>query len=268
MKKITYKELLAASDSFRKTVEQYIESKQYYEDKKILCNKILDAINEKSKADKQLRIEAYKYFICQSDYKTIKLREICKAAGYDFWADKNSDLSISNAINTIDTAHVYHEINLYKETFTLQKLSKYEVKDGDVALKTGYAGITVQNFLENYLKEKGYNLTMTQLYRVNFKDNETCTTWRNADINPVTVDILAIELNYRYVSIIADLGDGAMPIALDMREGGNVVVTPVYNNYDWIKEATYYQLQAICDVVAERFEDSKNELLSLKPKVK
>lgn len=268
MKKITYKKLLTASDSFRKTVEQYIQNRDYTIEYKDLIFQIIDAINLKSKADKELRAEAYKYFICQSDYKTIKLREICKVAGFDFWAVKNTDLSVANAINVIDTAHIYHAINLYKETFTLQKLTTYKVKDGNVILTQNYRGITAENFVNSYLKEKGYRLTMTQLYRVNFKDNETCTTWEDADIDPVIVDILAIELNYRYVSIIADLGDGAMPIALDMREGRNAVVTPVYSNYEWIKQANYYQLQAICDVVAERFEDSKNEVLALKPKDK
>jgi len=266
--KISYEQFLTESNDFKQSLVVYAESKSFTEDYRETIYQIIEAINEKSKTDKKYRNEAYKYFTCVNGYKTIKLRNICKEVGFDYWAYRNTELSYVNAINTIDTASIHHEINRYKRTFTLQKLTAYQIKDGDVYLRKNYRGITAENFVNTYYKEKGYNLTMTQLYRVNFKDTEMCTTWVHADINPIMVDILAIELNYRYVAIIADLSDAAMPISLDFREERSMVVTPVYNNYDWIKKADYYQLQAICDTVAELFEDSKNELLALKPKDK
>lgn len=268
MKNLSYKQYLTESEIFRQAVTDYIETRDYAVEHNELCHKILDAIDQKSKTDADFRNEAYKYFICHENYKTIKLREICKEVGYDFWADKNSDmLRTSNAINVIDTAHVYFGVAKVKQSFTLQKLTEYKVVDNQIVFSGGYPAINPRHFVEEKLQKEGYNLTMTQLYRVNFKDSEICTTWEGADLEPRTIDILALELNFQYVTIIADLGDATMQIALDLCDN-NLVITPVYLNFDWIKEASYAQLEAICEAVAAKFEDSKNEFKEARNRLK
>lgn len=268
MKNLTYKQYLTESEKFRQAIVNYIQSKDYEVEHKELSYQILEAIDQNSKSDKELRAKAYKYFICQADYKTIKLREICKMAGYDYWNTRNMNkLDISNAIDTIDTAHVYFGGEKAMQSFTLQKLTRYVVQDNNIVFEGGYTVINPRHFVEEKLQKEGYNLTMTQLYRVNFKDGEICTTWEGADLEPRIVDILALEINFQYVTIIADLGTDTMSIALDLRHD-NIVLTPVYLNYNWIKKATTEQLEAICEAVAAKFEDSKNEFREARNQLK
>lgn len=259
MKNLSYKQYLTESEKFRQALTLYIQSKDYTVEHKEISYQILDAIDKKSKNDVNCRNEAYRYYTCHPNYKTIKLREICNKAGYDYWNTRNQNkLDVSNAIDTIDTAHVYFGVEKVKQSFTLQKLTEYKDIDNQIVFSGGYPSINPGHFVEEKLQKEGYNLTMTQLYRINFKDSETCTTWEGADLEPRIVDILALELNFQYVTIIADLGDATMQIALDLREN-NLVIAPVYLNFDWIKEVSYAQLEAICEAVAAKFEDSKNE---------
>ncbi len=101
-------------------------------------------------------------------------------------------------------------------------------------------------------------LQITGLYRVWFDDPETCTTWKDADIDPVRPDILAVELNFRYIALFADLGCNYLPILLDFRDK-DIRLSEAYGRFEWIKKASAEDLKEICDEVASRFEESKSE---------
>lgn len=60
---------------------------------------IIEKFNAKAVKDDAFRAEAFRYFSGTPGYSTIKLRDLCREVGYDYWAN----LSTSNAINILDT---------------------------------------------------------------------------------------------------------------------------------------------------------------------
>lgn len=93
----------------------------------------------------------------------------------------------------------------------------------------------------------GGKLQLTQLYRVWFDDPQIFNTWEDADIHPVSPDILAIEFNFKYVAVVADFGDMIMSVMLDFRDK-DPRLSQSYLQYKWIKKATEEELKEICDV--------------------
>lgn len=136
----------------------------------------------------------------------------------------------------------------------LQKLSQYKIdSDGNISLSGAMSPMLgAQEFVRQQYEGK---LQLTQLYRVWFDDPEICTTWEDADIHPVSPDILAMELNFKYVAVVADFGTMIMPVMLDFRDK-DPRMSNSYLQYEWIKKATEEELKEICDAVAIQFDAS------------
>jgi hypothetical protein len=139
----------------------------------------------------------------------------------------------------------------------LHKLSQYK--------RTAGGGLALEGVISPFLAAQelvGHlfngQLEMTQLYRVRFDDPEMCTTWQHADIEPVHPDILAVELNFRYIALFADLGARYLPILLDFRDG-DPKISELYEAFEWIKKASPEELKKVCDEVAARFGESRDE---------
>jgi hypothetical protein len=143
----------------------------------------------------------------------------------------------------------------------LHKLSQYK-RDADGGLTLSGAMspfLAAQDFVKQVFDKK---FRMTQLYRVCFDDPEMCTTWKDADVNPVHPDILAVELNFRYIALFADFGVRLIPILLDFRDG-DPKVSGQYESFEWIKKASLEELNEVCNEVAAKFEESRNECRAL-----
>jgi hypothetical protein len=143
----------------------------------------------------------------------------------------------------------------------LQKLSQYKISSGGSLTLEGAMSplLAAQEFVKHMFDGQ---LEMTQLYRVRFDDPEVCTTWEDADIEPVHPDILAVELNFRYIALFADFGARYLPILLDFRDG-DPKVSELYEAFEWIKKASPEELKGVCDEVAARFGESRNEYRTL-----
>ena len=145
----------------------------------------------------------------------------------------------------------------------LKKISQYKIdSNGNLSFSGAMSPMLgAQEFVKNMFDKN--NLHITQLYRVFWEDPKICTTWDGADIYPVMADVLAIELNFKYVAVIADLGDKIIPVILDFRDG-DPQISKSYLQFKWIKKANEEELQEICNAVATQFNTSKEEFLTIK----
>lgn len=151
------------------------------------------------------------------------------------------------------------------EEFKLTKLSHFECIDGALVMVGGMSPILAANEVVVQLgKGLGCEFTMTQLYRINFKDKEICTTWQHTDISPVSADILVIELNHEWICVFASFGAKYLHITVDFMDGSSVEPTPEYLIFDWIKSASNDTLRAICKMAGDRIIESKEEFIKLK----
>lgn len=101
---LSFTEFMRVSKNFRnKLIKFCIErGKETNETRKHLY--LLDLIETNSEKDLFLRGEFYKWLVGKDGYKTIKLREICKHVGFDYWGS----LENTNIIDEFDTLHSIH----------------------------------------------------------------------------------------------------------------------------------------------------------------
>lgn len=148
--------------------------------------------------------------------------------------------------------------------FDLILLTKYNIVNGILTLEGAIHPMLMAQEVVRSFSDK---LQITRLYRVWFENLKLLTALPSEGIIPVIPEILAIEISFQFVMIFADFGKGYLNIALDLREG-QLTLSKGYETYAWIEKATREDLQAVCDAVAERFEESKTELMEWTEKLK
>lgn len=92
--------------------------------------------------------------------------------------------------------------------------------------------------------EKG-DMVITGLFRIQGDGETTFTTWENADIEPVQVDVICCILNFRHMAIFGEIGSRYMPIALIL--DGEAQFSELYTTYKWESAPT---IQEIADVLS------------------
>lgn len=96
---------------FRATVQEYVRRRSRDKEINDLAIKILDDILETSKTNEDVKDKSFRYFAGDESVSTVQLRDMCFAAGYDYWAEpRNTEeqLNLVNAINKLDTCIIYH----------------------------------------------------------------------------------------------------------------------------------------------------------------
>ena len=74
-------------------------------------------------------------------------------------------------------------------------------------------------------------MVITGLFRIQGDGETTFTTWENADIEPVQVDVICCILNFRHMAIFGEIGSRYMPIALIL--DGEAQFSELYTTYKW-----------------------------------
>lgn len=92
--------------------------------------------------------------------------------------------------------------------------------------------------------EKG-DMVITGLFRIQGDGETTFTTWENADIEPVQVDVICCILNFRHMAVFGEIGSRYMPIALIL--DGEAQFSELYTTYKWESAPT---IQEIADVLS------------------
>jgi len=96
------------ADFFEGAIDQYGATYgQRKEAIEVAQNLFMDMVKH-AEANPEYKKELHKYISFDDQYKTLKLRELSKAAGHDYGAALNSNnLEIVNAVDLIDSAHLH-----------------------------------------------------------------------------------------------------------------------------------------------------------------
>ena len=92
--------------------------------------------------------------------------------------------------------------------------------------------------------EKG-EMVITGLFRIRSEGEPTFTTWENADMEPVQIDVICCILNFRHMAVFGEIGSRYMPIALIL--DGEAQFSELYTTYKWESAPT---IQEVADVLS------------------
>lgn len=77
------------------------------------------------------------------------------------------------------------------------------------------------------------NLVLTNLYRIQGKDETTFTTWEGADLEPVQAEVICGVLNFLHIFVFADVGSKYVPICLWL-DGEEPNFNKSFEEYNWL----------------------------------
>lgn len=127
---------------------------------------------------------------------------------------------------------------------TLQKLTQWHHTESyNIALSGPMSPMAAAKDFVSKVFEKG-GMVITGLFRIKGDGETTFTTWENADIEPVQVDVICCILNFRHMTVFGEIGSRYMPIALII--DGEAQFSELYTTYKWISAPT---VQEIADVL-------------------
>lgn len=127
---------------------------------------------------------------------------------------------------------------------TLQKLTQWHHNESyNIALSGPMSPMSAAKDFVSKVFEEG-NMVITGLFRIQGDGETTFTTWENADIEPVQVDVICCILNFQHMAVFGEIGSRYMPIALIL--DGEAQFSELYTTYKWISAPT---VQEIADVL-------------------
>ncbi len=128
---------------------------------------------------------------------------------------------------------------------TLQKLTQWHHnKSYNIALSGPMSPMSAAKDFVSKVFEEG-NMVITGLFRIQGDGETTFTTWENADIEPVQVDVICCILNFRHMAVFGEIGSRYMPIALIL--DGEAQFSELYTTYKWESAPT---IQEVADVLS------------------
>lgn len=142
----------------------------------------------------------------------------------------------------------------------LHKLTQWHHTESyNIALSGPMSPMSAAKDFVSKVFEKG-DMVITGLFRIQGDGETTFTTWENADIEPVQVDVICCILNFRHMAIFGEIGSRYMPIALIL--DGEAQFSELYTTYKWESAPT---IQEIADVLStinltelkKQFEDCR-----------
>lgn len=127
----------------------------------------------------------------------------------------------------------------------IQKLSHWDVnKDGNIVLS---APMSPMSAAKDFVSKAVPELTLTGLFRIVGDGETTFTTWEDADIYPVQVDVICGVLNFRHLVVFGEIGSRYMPICLSL--DGEPQFSELYTNYKWLSAPTVDEIAAILSTI-------------------
>lgn len=127
---------------------------------------------------------------------------------------------------------------------TLQKLTQWHHTESyNIALSGPMSPMAAAKDFVSKVFDKG-DMVITGLFRIKGDGETTFTTWENADIEPVQVDVICCILNFRHMAVFGEIGSRYMPIALIL--DGEAQFSELYTTYKWGSAPT---IQEIADVL-------------------
>lgn len=128
---------------------------------------------------------------------------------------------------------------------TLQKLTQWHHNElYNIALSGPMSPMSAAKDFVSKVFEEG-NMVITGLFRIQGDGETTFTTWENADIEPVQVDVICCILNFRHMAVFGEIGSRYMPIALIL--DGEAQFSELYTTYKWESAPT---IQEVADVLS------------------
>ncbi len=128
---------------------------------------------------------------------------------------------------------------------TLQKLTQWHHTESyNIALSGPMSPMAAAKDFVSKVFDKG-DMVITGLFRIQGDGETTFTTWENADIEPVQVDVICCILNFRHMAVFGEIGSRYMPIALIL--DGEAQFSELYTTYKWESAPT---IQEIADVLS------------------
>lgn len=127
----------------------------------------------------------------------------------------------------------------------LQKLTQWHHTESyNIALSGPMSPMAAAKDFVSKVFDKG-DMVITGLFRIQGDGETTFTTWENADIEPVQVDVICCILNFRHMAVFGEIGSRYMPIALIL--DGEAQFSELYTTYKWESAPT---VQEIADVLS------------------
>ena len=127
----------------------------------------------------------------------------------------------------------------------LHKLTQWHHTESyNIALSGPMSPMSAAKDFVSKVFQKG-DMVITGLFRIQGDGETTFTTWENADIEPVQVDVICCILNFRHMAIFGEIGSRYMPIALIL--DGEAQFSELYTTYKWESAPT---IQEIADVLS------------------
>lgn len=121
----------------------------------------------------------------------------------------------------------------YRPKLKLVPKAKFVKEDGGVVLRGASSpGLAAKEFVE---KVFGSGHGVTGLFMLDDDKHRVLQTWEDADINPVDVPVIIAVVDFRYKVMFADFGYKAIPMILDLDNGGPKF-SPIYRAFKWIKD--------------------------------
>lgn len=97
---------------------------------------------------------------------------------------------------------------------------------------------TAKTLVEQFFHETP-NIAMTDLFRLDCEDENMFTTWEDADIYPVDLDVLVAVLNWKYFAVFCETGLHILPILLVLE---HPTWCPLYEKFPMIARPTHEEL--------------------------
>lgn len=140
----------------------------------------------------------------------------------------------------------------------LQKLTQWHHTESyNIALSGPMSPMTAaKDFVSKVFDKDG--MVITGLFRIQGDGETTFTTWDNADIEPVQVDVICCILNFRHMAVFGEIGSRYMPIALIL--DGEAQFSELYTTYKWESAPTVQEIADILSTInlaelKKQFED-------------
>lgn len=106
--------------------------------------------------------------------------------------------------------------------------------------------IAAKEFISKVFEDKE-KMVLTGLFRIRAIGETTFTTWENADIEPVQIDVIACALNFRHLVVFGEIGSRYMPIALVL--DGDAQFSELYTTYNWLSAPTIEDIAQVLGMV-------------------
>lgn len=140
----------------------------------------------------------------------------------------------------------------------LQKLTQWHHTESyNIALSGPMSPMAAAQDFVSKVFEKS-EMVITGLFRIKGDGETTFTTWENADIEPVQVDVICCILNFRHMAVFGEIGSRYMPIALIL--DGEAQFSELYTTYKWESAPTVQEIANILSTInlaelKKQFED-------------